>query len=75
MPRTTVRLTFSGEAARVPVIYEMGKKYQLVTNIRRANVTEDAGWIELEIDGEEAQLQQGLDYCRSRGVNVEPVGR
>ena len=36
----------------MPIIYELGKSFNLVTNIRRADVTEDRGWVILELDGE-----------------------
>jgi L-aspartate semialdehyde sulfurtransferase ferredoxin len=73
MPRTTVRLTFRGEVFKDPVIYQLGKDYHVVTNIRRANVDEAAGWLELELEGEQADLDAALSYCRSRGIEVERV--
>ena len=73
MARTTVRLVFTGEALTEPVIYMMGKKYPVVTNIRRAEGGEQSGWIELEVEGDTAAVDQALEYCRSRGVTVERV--
>jgi len=35
MARTTVRLTFQRETLNVPVIYQIGKDFKVVTNIRR----------------------------------------
>jgi ABC-type methionine transport system ATPase subunit len=69
--RTTVRLTFRGDSLTDPVIYRMGKDFRVVTNIRRADVGEDHGWVELEIDGDQAELDRALEYCRTRGVAVE----
>ncbi len=34
-----------------PVIYQLGKQFAIVTNIRRADVTRDQGWVLLEITG------------------------
>lgn len=73
MARTTVRLTFRGDTLNDPVIYRMGQEYKVVTNIRRADVSEDSGWVELEIDGEPAEVERALDYCRSRGVGVQKL--
>jgi len=69
--RTTVRLTFPASLIKDPVIYQLGKQYKVVTSIRRADVREDAGWVELDLDGEAAELERALDYCRSRGIEVE----
>jgi ABC-type methionine transport system ATPase subunit len=71
--RTTVRLTFPGDSLNDPVIYRMGQDYKVVTNIRRADVSEDSGWVELEIDGEPAEVERALEYCRSRGIGVQKL--
>lgn len=71
MARTAVRLTFRGDTLNEPVIYRMGQEYKVVTNIRRADVSEDSGWVELDIDGEPAEVERALDYCRSRGIGVQ----
>ena len=73
MARTAVRLTFRGDSLNDPVIYRMGQDYKVVTNIRRADVSEDSGWVELEIDGEPAEVERALDYCRSRGIGVQKL--
>lgn len=72
MARTTVRLSFSSETANDPIVYQMGQQFQVVTNIRRADVGEDSsGWLELDIEGESPAIDQALEFCRSRGVRVE----
>jgi hypothetical protein len=47
----------------------------LITNIRSANVSENVGWVTLEIDGEEEEYLKTLDYLNEMGVTVEPVER
>lgn len=68
-----VRLTFPPEKVTEPVIYNVGHRFQVVTNIRRASVTKDAGWVVLEISGEEQEVERALEYLRQTGVRVEPV--
>jgi hypothetical protein len=53
------------------VIYQLGKKFEIVTNIRRADVTRDQGWVLLEISGEPEELDRGVSYLESCGVKVE----
>ena len=43
----------------------------MVTNIRRADVGTDTGWVELDLDGEKAEVDRALEYCSSRGIAVE----
>ena len=73
MAKKEVLLTFSREILREPVIYNLGQQFRLVTNISRADVSEDRGWVILELEGAEVDIEQGITWATSRGVRVEPV--
>lgn len=73
MARQRVKFTFPQELITVPVIYELGKSFNLVTNIRRADVTDDRGWVILEVDGELDEIERGIEWVASKGVRVDPV--
>ena len=73
MGRVRVRLTFQEDLVPRPLIYELGHKFQVVTNIRRAHVEEHVGWVVLELDGKEEEIERGLEWTRSQGVRVDPV--
>ena len=66
-----MRLTFRGDSLNDPIIYQLGQDFKVVTNIRRADVAEDSGWVELDVDGEPAEVDRALEFCRSRGIGVE----
>ncbi|MBM4340164.1 MAG: MoaD family protein [Deltaproteobacteria bacterium] len=68
-----VTLTFPPERIQEPVIHNIGHRFKIITNIRSANVTENVGWVTLEIDGEEGEYLKALDYLKGIGVKVEPV--
>ncbi len=73
MARQRVKFTFPQELIKVPIIYELGKSFNLVTNIRRADVTDDRGWVILEIDGELDEIERGIEWVASKGVRVDPI--
>ena len=73
MTRRQVMLTFTPEIIAEPVIYNLGQQFRLVTNIRRADLVEDRGWIALDLDGEETDIEAGLAWITSRGIRVTPV--
>jgi len=73
--RRRVTLTFPPKLIKEPVIYNIGHRFRVVTNIRSANVLENAGWVTLEIDGEEDEYLKALHYLNEMGVSVEPVER
>ena len=73
--RRRVTLTFPPKLIKEPVIYNIGRRFKVVTNIRSANVSENVGWVTLEIDGEEEEYLKALKYLNEIGVTVEPVER
>lgn len=68
-----VRLTFEGDLITDPVIYQLGKDFNIVTNIRRAEVHADVGWVVLELDGAEAEIDMALAWAAGKGVRVDLV--
>ncbi len=73
MASKRVELTFSGEKVTEPVIYQIGHKFPVVTDVRRAQVEDGVGWAVLEIVGEPEQIEAALEWVRSLGVGVRPV--
>ena len=73
MAKRRVILTFTPETSSEPIIHNIGQQFNLITNIVRANVTEDKGWIELELEGEEKNIEDGIAWAISRGVRVDPA--
>ena len=74
MGKQKVKFTFMDNMVKQPVIYELGQKFKIVTNIRRADVREDMGWVVLELEGEEPEITRGLDWVAAAGVRIDPVG-
>lgn len=71
--RKIVKLVFPQKLIKEPVTYQMAIKYDIVTNIRRAKVTETIGELVLELDGEEKNIEKGIKYLIKSGVDVEPI--
>ena len=71
MAKRRVTLTFNDEEVAQPIIYNLGQQFKVVTNIRQANVTEDEGWIEVELEGENQNIEDGIAWAISRGVRVD----
>ena len=73
MARKRVKFTFPQDMIKESVIYEVGQKFKIVTNIRRADVREDMGWVVLELEGEDDEIERGLEWVNATGVRVDPV--
>ncbi len=73
MSKLRVTFTFVGVLVQEPVIWQLSQKFAVKTNIRRADVKDDLGWVTLELEGEEEVLQRGIEWVRSTGTEVELV--
>ena len=66
-----VRLTFSQQLIKEPLIYNMGHQFQVVTDIRMADVDASMGWVVLELIGEQDEIERALAWAREKGVRVD----
>ena len=73
MARQRLHLTFPEHLVQEPIIYTLGKQFDIVTNIRRANVEEKVGWVILEAEGADDALARGIQYLEERGVQVDRI--
>lgn len=73
MPKRRVMLTYGPEISSDPMIHTVGQQFGLVTNIHRADATEERGWIELELLGKEKDIEAGIAWLISKGVRVDPA--
>lgn len=75
MPEQVTRLWLMYPARLItrPVVYELGKNFALVTNVRQASVTDEIGLVSLELDGEREEIKKAISWLEELGVKVEPV--
>jgi ABC-type methionine transport system ATPase subunit len=71
MASAKVRLTFPENLIKEPLIYTLGRDFNLITNIRQANVDEHVGWVSLELEGDQQEIQNGLEWISTKGVRVD----
>ena len=43
------------------------------TNIRRADVREKTGWMDVEFSGDPAEIERAIEGIRQKGVIVDPI--
>ena len=67
------KFTFVEQLIKDPIIWELAKDFKVITNIRRADVTDERGWVILELDGDQDEIERSLNWVREQGVRVDPV--
>jgi ABC-type methionine transport system ATPase subunit len=75
MANLKFHITFPEDKIKEPVIYQIGQKYQVVTNIRKADVTEKTGWMDLELTGDPKEIERAVEGLKKLGVIVDPIER
>ena len=69
-----VYLNFNKETVTKPVIWELAREFDVITNIRTAEVKEDMGLVGLEIEGKTDVVEAAMKWLEAQdGVHVEPI--
>jgi len=63
-------VSFPEQIVERPVVFELVKHFDVVPNIRRANVEDHSGWMILELGGPEAARDAALAYLEDLGCTV-----
>ena len=71
--KTRVWLTYPPQKIKRPIIWELGKKFDIITDIRQASVNDELGIVCLELDGQRAKIKAAIAWLKRNGVNVDPV--
>jgi ABC-type methionine transport system ATPase subunit len=75
MASLKVHITFPENRIKDPVIYQISHEYSIVTNIRRADVTEKTGWMDVELVGDAAEIDRAIAGLKRKGVKVDLIER
>jgi ferredoxin len=69
-------LTFPPAATGEPITYNLIKKYDIMVNIVRADVSPGKiGHLVMEMTAPENVLREGMDYIRNNNVECEPINK
>jgi len=69
-----VKLTFPEQLVRQQLLARMVREFDVMPNIRRANVEERFGWIVCEIGGDDDAVERALTWLEAAGVQVDRLG-
>lgn len=71
--KTRIWLMYPPRLITTPVIWQLGQKFKLVTNIRQASVNDEIGIVSLELEGQRSEVKAAIKWLEKQGVRVEPV--
>ena len=73
MAKRQVMFTFPPELVKEPIIFLLGQQFKVIPNIRQADISEDKGWVVLELEGDEEAIEASVAWLTSKGVRVDSV--
>lgn len=66
-------LTFPKKLVDQPVLFQLGHKFKVITNIKGASVSKGAGLVALELSAEKDEIDRAVDWLVSLGISVEEM--
>ena len=66
-------LMFPTKLVTRPVLWELGKTFEVITNVRQASVTDEIGIVSLSLEGERTEIKKAIVWLEDLGIKVEPV--
>jgi ABC-type methionine transport system ATPase subunit len=71
--QTRLWLMYPPKLIKEPLVWQLAKKFPVVTNIRQASVTDEIGIVCLELDGKRPDIKAAIKWLEKIGVKVEPA--
>lgn len=74
MAKVRLHLTFPEHLIEEPIIYRLGRDFDVVPNITRANVEERFAWVILELEGDDDAVRDATLWLTEQGIQISPIG-
>jgi len=71
MQEQVIRLIYPPQLLDVPIINQLIRRYELTVNILRAQVGPDEGWVDIQLSGPAAAIEDAMAWLSSQGVQVQ----
>jgi ABC-type methionine transport system ATPase subunit len=68
-----LHLTFPHDEIASPVMCQVAKQFDVIFSIRRANVTPEAGWMDLQLEGSDEEIERVIAFLQQNRVRVDPI--
>jgi len=73
MAHLRFHIRFPEDKIREPIIYQIGREYNVVTDVRRADIRDTTGWADVELSGDTVEIERAVVGLRAKGCVVDPI--
>ncbi|NLH98820.1 MAG: hypothetical protein GX446_04930 [Chthonomonadales bacterium] len=67
--------TRTPDQANEPIVHRIGHDFRVVTNIRRAQISEEGGFLDIDIEGALPEVQRAIAWLQTTGLSVSAQQR
>ena len=71
MSDQVVRLIYPPALLSVPVINQLIRRYDITVNILRAQIGGEERWIEVQLAGNAAVIEESINWLKGVGIEVQ----
>ncbi|MCA8977162.1 MAG: NIL domain-containing protein [Planctomycetes bacterium] len=68
--KKNIHFEFAQDLVREPLLYRINRSFDVVVNIRGASVSDEGGFLALELEGEQAEVDRVLTFLNDQGAKV-----
>jgi hypothetical protein len=69
----SLRLVYPPSLIHTPIIYLLIRRFDLSVNILRAHITEEEGWIDIQVTASLLEVEEALAWLRSQGIEIHTL--
>ena len=70
MPSQAFRLIYPKKMVSEPVINNLLRQYNFTLNIIRASITEEEGWMDIQMVGKALEIEDAVTWLKGQGIDV-----
>lgn len=70
MPSHNIRLIYPQSQLDEPIVNHLLRRYDFTINILRASISEDQGWMDIQVSGKAAEIEDAISWLKDRGLEV-----
>ena len=68
--KKNIHFEFAQDLVREPLLYKINRSFEVVVNIRGASVSDEGGFMALELEGEQTEIERVLAFLSEQGAKV-----
>jgi ABC-type methionine transport system ATPase subunit len=75
MDRVDINITAGKDQVNQPWVWQIARNFNVKVNIKKANIDEDYGWMQIELEGPVEDIQRATAWLMTTGMHIEAQQR